>query len=152
MVQDARKDYVHALDVAYLGVFCSVAHEDVDLPLLEDCVLEGAVLALGAVDVLYYLLQVLPGLLAGLCGFVGEPAVGVGDVGSLRWLYGGLPATEQHVVVTFDYIQGHVDPSEKLGAPWAGISAVATFIVSHDLVEESLNGGEYLGTGGVILA
>lgn len=67
MIQDAGKDYVHALDVADLGVLCSITHKDVDLPLLEDCVLEGAVLALCTVDVLYYLLQVLPRFLDGLC-------------------------------------------------------------------------------------
>lgn len=53
--------------------------------------------------------------------------------------------------MAFYNIQGHVDPPEKLGAPWAGITAIAAFIVSHDLVEETLNGGEYLGASGVIL-
>lgn len=56
MVQNAGKNYVHALDVPDLWVFGRIAHEDVDLPLLEDCVLEGAALALRAVDVLYDLL------------------------------------------------------------------------------------------------
>ena len=51
----------------------------------------------------------------------------------------------------FDDIQGHVDPPEKLGAPGAGLAAVAPFVVPHDLVEEALNGGEYLGASGVVL-
>ena len=88
MVQDAGEDYVHALDVPDLGVLCSVAHQDVRLPLLEHCVLEGAALALRAVDVLYDLLQVLPRLLARPRRFGREPAVGVGDVRPFCRLYG----------------------------------------------------------------
>lgn len=50
------------------------------------------------------------------------------------------------------YIQGHVDPPEELRAPRTGISAVAALIVSHDLVEEPLDGGKYLSASGVVLA
>jgi hypothetical protein len=151
VIEDAREDDVHALDVADLGILSSITHQDLLLLLLEEDIVEGARIALSTVDVLHDLLQVLPALLVHAAGLVGLSAllvrhrVGLGLGFTL--LQDVLPSGEQlHIVVLYDF-QGDIDPSKKFITPFARLSAAAALACLEDLDEKALDGIEDLDAG-----
>ena len=58
MVDDSRQNEVHSLNVPYLGVFVTVAHQNVPNLIFEVLVLESQRLALSAIYVFLNLYRV----------------------------------------------------------------------------------------------
>lgn len=94
VVEDAGEDEVHALDVSHLWVLSSITHQDLPLLFLESRVLKSSRVALGTVDVLHDLLEVLASLFAAF--------------GIFRWVSFGIrlnhafPTNEELYIVILD--------------------------------------------------